>query len=183
MQEILLTAGTAFVGAAIVGGGLQAFNIRIPVIDSHARQLMLGGFGALLIALALLQPDARTNGSGTEPSGNRTSRERPSNLPGTSGTDQTNPPDPSESTASSPESSPVEECVVTITNPVIALYEEPDRFGQEISNIPSGEYEVIRSTTTEHVSTQRWFQIQVEDRTGWVPDDTHHIADKTSGCP
>jgi cytoskeletal protein RodZ len=187
MQEILLTAGTAFVGAAIVGGGLQAFNIRIPVIDSPARQLMLGGFGGLLIAFALLQPTARSNGNGSEPAPNRTTHERQQTSPSSSGageTDQSPSSEGSSASSNSPAgSSSMEGCVVTINNPVISLYEKPDRFSQEISRIPAGDYEVHQTTVTEHVSANRWLKIQVEGRTGWVPDDTHHIADKTSECP
>lgn len=51
LQSTLIIAGVAFVAAAIVGGGSVAFKVEIPLVDSVARQTMLGVFGmALLIA-------------------------------------------------------------------------------------------------------------------------------------
>ncbi len=191
MQEILLTAGTAFVGAAIVGGGLQAFNIRIPVIDSAARQLMLGGFGGVLIAFALLQPTARTSdgdNSATRSTPERTPQERRVTSPPASGSDDRAHQPPAES-PSSPGTSPseqssVEGCVVTISNQLAPLKREPGMFSQDVMEIPSGKYSANDYATTEHAgSTTGWFQIRIEGRTGWVADDTWHIADKTSECP
>jgi len=48
MSTTLLTAGIACFIAAIVGGGLKAFGIEIPVLNSRFRQLALGGFGIIL---------------------------------------------------------------------------------------------------------------------------------------
>jgi hypothetical protein len=50
MAATLLTAGIACIIAAIVGGGLKAFGIEIPVLDSGRRQAALGAFGVLLLA-------------------------------------------------------------------------------------------------------------------------------------
>src|SRR5262245_38003767 len=52
MTTTLLTTGLACVIAAIIGGGLKAFEIEIPVIQSFDRQVVLGLFGAALITTA-----------------------------------------------------------------------------------------------------------------------------------
>jgi len=49
MNETLLTGGIACIIAAILGGGLKAFGFEIPVIDSFGKQVLLGGFGVLLV--------------------------------------------------------------------------------------------------------------------------------------
>lgn len=54
MDTALLAVGLACVIAAIVGGGLQAFGLTIPVLRSKTRQLLLGGLGILLLSMALL---------------------------------------------------------------------------------------------------------------------------------
>jgi hypothetical protein len=47
--QTLVSAGIACIIAAIVGGGLKAFGIEIPALNSIKRQLLLAGFGGLLI--------------------------------------------------------------------------------------------------------------------------------------
>jgi hypothetical protein len=54
MQETLLIAGLACLIAAIVGGGLKAFGIEIPILNSHIRQAALGLLGLILIVAAAL---------------------------------------------------------------------------------------------------------------------------------
>lgn len=56
METILLSAGIACVIAAIVGGGLKAFNIEIPLLDTVNRQVLLFMAGALFMAVALMFP-------------------------------------------------------------------------------------------------------------------------------
>ena len=55
MQNNLLVAGIACIMAALIGGGLRAFTIEIPLLSSLRRQIMLGLFGAILMALSLAQ--------------------------------------------------------------------------------------------------------------------------------
>lgn len=52
MTATLLTTGLACVIAAIVGGGLNAFGIKVPIIKSFKRQVMLAGFGVCLLGAA-----------------------------------------------------------------------------------------------------------------------------------
>lgn len=51
MNATLITAGVVCVIAAIVGGGLKAFRIELPVVHSLARQIALGVFGVVLLAV------------------------------------------------------------------------------------------------------------------------------------
>jgi hypothetical protein len=53
MKTTILTAGIACIIAAIVGGGLKAFNIEIPAFSSVKRQTLLACFGVVLIGGSL----------------------------------------------------------------------------------------------------------------------------------
>jgi hypothetical protein len=52
VEKTLLGFGLACIVAAIVGGGLRAFDVEIPVVNSLARQLLLGALGLILVATA-----------------------------------------------------------------------------------------------------------------------------------
>lgn len=45
MNTILLTAGVVALMAAVIGGGLKAFNIELPVLGSGVVRVALGGLG------------------------------------------------------------------------------------------------------------------------------------------
>jgi len=49
MDTVLLTTGLACVIAAIVGGGLKAFGMELPILRSLPRQVLLGAVGIALI--------------------------------------------------------------------------------------------------------------------------------------
>ena len=53
METPFITAGIACLVAAIVGGGLKAFGIEIPVLESGRRQAALGALGAVLLAVGI----------------------------------------------------------------------------------------------------------------------------------
>jgi hypothetical protein len=53
VENAFIAAGLASLIAAIVGGGLKAFGIEVPVLASRIRQLVLGIVGLLLLALGL----------------------------------------------------------------------------------------------------------------------------------
>lgn len=53
MQATLVTLGVVAVMAAIVGGGLKAAGVDIPVLTSVARQILLGMFGLTLLVVGL----------------------------------------------------------------------------------------------------------------------------------
>ena len=53
IDNAFLMAGLACLIAAIVGGGLNAFGIEIPVLETVSRQITLGILGLILIAVEL----------------------------------------------------------------------------------------------------------------------------------
>lgn len=58
MNTVLLTAGVVALMAAVIGGGLKAFNIELPVLQSRAVRAALGGLGiAFLVAAFVLRED------------------------------------------------------------------------------------------------------------------------------
>ena len=46
----LLTAGLVCIIAAVIGGGLKAFGIEIPALQSTTRQILLGTLGLILLS-------------------------------------------------------------------------------------------------------------------------------------
>lgn len=49
MSSTLLNVGLACIIAAIIGGGLKAFGLEIPILDSWKRQILLAIFGGALL--------------------------------------------------------------------------------------------------------------------------------------
>lgn len=74
-------------------------------------------------------------------------------------------------------------CQVAITNSLATIYEEPDRFSQEIVDIPRGTYEVFDFVVIDEGRSQRWLFIDVDGRNGWVADTTFAIEKKSPACP
>ena len=54
--EILVSGGVAAILASVVGGGLKAFGVELPLLASVRRQMLLLVVGALLVALGLFAP-------------------------------------------------------------------------------------------------------------------------------
>lgn len=54
-MNTLLGAGIACVAAAIIGGGLKAFGMEIPALNSIVRQLLLAAFGVFLALIGWAQ--------------------------------------------------------------------------------------------------------------------------------
>ncbi len=64
MQNTLLTAGIACIVGAIVGGGLKAFGIELPLLSSISRQLILAFVGTIfLIGSAFAAPQGSQPGA------------------------------------------------------------------------------------------------------------------------
>lgn len=79
---------------------------------------------------------------------------------------------------------PPQGCRVQISNPFASIRESPRPTSQEIVRVPAGEYEVLDIAITSFAGTdQRWFQIDVPPRTGWIQDTTIFVSGKTAGCP
>lgn len=56
MTSTLITTGITCIIAAIVGGGLKAFGIDLPVLQSILRQVLLGAFGIGLLLTGAFLP-------------------------------------------------------------------------------------------------------------------------------
>jgi protein-export membrane protein SecD len=56
MEKVLVTAGIACILAAIIGGGLKAFNIEIPILRSRFKQIAIGLLGICCIYASLRLP-------------------------------------------------------------------------------------------------------------------------------
>jgi hypothetical protein len=52
VDNVLLTAGVACLIGALVRGGLKAFGVELPLIQSRLRQAALAGLGFVFIVLA-----------------------------------------------------------------------------------------------------------------------------------
>ena len=52
MNAVLLSAGVTAIIAAVLGGGLQAFDVNVPVITSRARQVLLFAVGVAFVGAA-----------------------------------------------------------------------------------------------------------------------------------
>lgn len=191
MQATLVTAGIVLLAAAIVGGGLKAFNIEVPGLDSIVRQAMLGIFGAVLLVIGLI-------GIGSDEPGPLIST--PTTVAVSSITDPPTTPTvelptptlpPVSTTALSSSTTEVDsgtDCQITIVTiggfSLVSIQEEPSLGAQDVIAVPAGTYQV---EAVELVmfgpNEQRWFQITVSGRTGWLRDSTFNIATKSPGCP
>ena len=79
---------------------------------------------------------------------------------------------------------PLTDCVLTITFPFVSLYESPGLDSAEIAHVPEGSYATRATTVVQFAGQdQRWFQISVDGRVGWVMYETIQIAGKSAGCP
>jgi hypothetical protein len=69
VNTTLLVVGFVFVAAAVIGGGLKAVGIEVPVVSSISRQVLLGlaGVGAIVISFLLVENDSTLGGTGALP--------------------------------------------------------------------------------------------------------------------
>lgn len=63
MQQTFLITGLTCLIASIVGGGLKAFGIEIPLLRSRLRQVILGLLGIFLVAAANFLSDPPNDGT------------------------------------------------------------------------------------------------------------------------
>jgi len=66
MNTILLTAGVVALLAAVLGGGLKAFNIEMPVLTSGATRVALGVLGVIFLVAAFVLRDGAGGKSADE---------------------------------------------------------------------------------------------------------------------
>lgn len=92
MSTTLLSAGVACLIAAVIGGGMKAFGVEIPVLKSVRRQAATGLLGLALAIAAFLvpNPDSRAGPPATTATGN--SRPESSSADNPDGRPQPAPP-------------------------------------------------------------------------------------------
>ncbi len=59
----MLSAGVVALMAAVIGGGLKAFNIELPVLQSRGVRIALGGLGTVFLIAAFALRDDESGGS------------------------------------------------------------------------------------------------------------------------
>ena len=67
MDNLIVGAGIACMAAALIGGGLKAFGMEIPLFSSLRRQVLLFLFGGAILALGLGAFDKDITGGGILP--------------------------------------------------------------------------------------------------------------------
>jgi hypothetical protein len=80
VETTLLSAGIACLVAGVVGGGLKAFGIEIPVLESVPRQLAVAGLGVMLIVAAAVVPTDQTRKPVPPGAGRVTAPQAPNRL-------------------------------------------------------------------------------------------------------
>ena len=53
LEAVLVPLGAAAILAAVVGGGLEASGVKVPIVDSHSKQILLGAVGLAFIVVGL----------------------------------------------------------------------------------------------------------------------------------
>ena len=67
MNVPLAVIGIAFLGAAVVGGGLEALGVKVPVLASGRRQLLLAFVGAVALGLSFLPSILKSSTQSSSP--------------------------------------------------------------------------------------------------------------------
>ena len=84
METTLLTAGLACLIASVIGGGLKAFSIEIPLLTTLPRQIALFALGLVLCFIAFglrpSLPGTRTPSTTSETTAPATPKDSPGNL-------------------------------------------------------------------------------------------------------
>jgi hypothetical protein len=65
LNTTLAVIGLVFVGAAVVGGGLKALGIEVPLLASRSRQLLLVVVGSVAFVVALVAPQLNSENQGS----------------------------------------------------------------------------------------------------------------------
>jgi hypothetical protein len=76
------------------------------------------------------------------------------------------------------------DCILTIRSALVPLMSQPRRFSQEILKLNPGEYFPLKHKVVGSGAREEgWFQIESQDRKGWIADDTWAIDRRSSSCP
>jgi hypothetical protein len=77
-----------------------------------------------------------------------------------------------------------QECVITISNSLVALMREPNRFSEELIELDPGKYTPTKYISQQSgVGKQGWFLVESEGKRGWVENSTWAIEEKSNACP
>ena len=172
---LFATAGLALIFSAFLGQNVTLAGATIPSPKTPPSRAVGGLFGSGLVVAALVIGGVINPGPGPTPT--------PTPLPTLPASTESIPPTPI------PVPTPTGQitttgCVITISNPLVSMYEKPDMFSLEVGRVPVGDYSPTQTTVVEFAGKQqRWFQITVAAKSGWVLDDTILIATKSADCP
>ena len=164
METILVSAGVVCLIAAVVGGGLKALNMDIPLVDSLVRQLILFGVGVILIGMTyMLDPNQSSERTSSVGDPSTSSVGNPTTLsvgnPSTSSVGN-----PTTSSVGNPSTSSVaDQCarVVADPNPPLNVRAAPDAGAPVVGSLENGtELRVLENR-------QGWFRI-ASPMSGWV---------------
>lgn len=81
MNTTLVSMGFVAVLAAIAGGGLEALGVKIPVVDSFRRQLLMAIVGGLLVVVGLMVGGSDEGGSAPTTPATLTTATTPTTTP------------------------------------------------------------------------------------------------------
>jgi hypothetical protein len=96
---------------------------------------------------------------------------------------QTSTPIPQQPPTVAPSENNPTECILTITNPLVALRSQPGWPNPELAKIKPGQYTALNRMVVPFAGVNEgWFQIEAEGRKGWIPDNTIMIDSKTTAC-
>lgn len=75
-------------------------------------------------------------------------------------------------------------CVLEIDHIGADIKSEPDHGSLVLTSVPSGSYSPLATTVEDWAGRdERWFQIDVEGRIGWIVDNPILISSKSTDCP
>lgn len=169
---LFATAGLALLLVAVLGKPVRLAGSDIPAPATSAIRAVCLVLGLVLIVIALLIAQIIGLPSSNSTPAPLASASAPVSTPQAT---RTAPPTQSGDTTS---------CVITISNPLVSMYEKADLFSLELGRVPVDNYSPSDTVVVDFAGKQeRWFQISVEGKMGWVLDDTILIARKSAACP
>lgn len=156
--------------------------------ESIASKIVVGVAVAVITALivAYLEGELGIIGGGSDTATDATDPPPTATTappPTTDGAPPTDPPPTDPPPTDPPPTTDSGSCTVTITNPLVTAFEEPDTFGLEVGTVPPGTHGVLETRVVTFAgSPQRWFRIAVGSSSGWIMDSTILIESKSPGC-
>lgn len=75
-------------------------------------------------------------------------------------------------------------CEIFVDHIGAQIRAEPDHSSLSLASVPSGTYEPLGTTVSNWAGQdQRWFQLDVGGRIGWLVSDPIFITSQSAGCP